>query len=121
MPGALRPVLFFLTLFLGGCVGYPRVILTREAGTASTEGGIPTIRACLVRDCERLSGDTREVRRSRETKADEKGRYSLWIWGLGWNWKSLTTQESCRTRVQLYVCRQDCRAVDEVDLDLLGK
>ena len=121
MRGALRPVLLLPLLLLGGCIGYPRVILTREAGTASTEGGIPTIKASLVRDCERLSGDTREVRRTREAKADDKGRYALWIWGLGWNWKSLSSHENCRLRVQLYVCRPDCRSVDEVDLDLLGK
>ena len=106
---------------LSACVGYPRVFLSRRSGTASIDQGPPRIKAEIVKRCERSGEETEAVRKTKEVQADQKGRYHFWLLGLGWNWRSLVSGDSCRNAVQLYVCRDICREADEVDIDLLGK
>jgi hypothetical protein len=110
-----------LAASLCACVGYPRPYVVRRKGTASLENGAPVIKAAIVKECETEEGETERDRHSTQTKVDDKGRYSLTLIGMAWNWTNLVNGSRCGSRVQLYVCRDICRPADDVDINVLGK
>ncbi len=112
-----------LGLVLAGCVAYPRSYWTVKQGQARVDDGRPVvIKAQLIRDCESLEGeDTETVLRTYQTTTDAQGRYRLPIHAVTWDHRSLTTGAGCATHIQMYVCRPECIAADDIDINVLGK
>ncbi|MBI4377330.1 MAG: hypothetical protein HY549_12895 [Elusimicrobia bacterium] len=109
---------------LGGCVGYPKFYWTTRKGQTTVTPGRPVmVRADLVKSCDTVEGEQDQLIRSRMTQADGEGRYRLRIWGAAWNWRNLISHAECRSRVQMFVCREPdyCRPVDDVELEVLGR
>lgn len=111
-----------LAALASGCLGYPRLHWSTKSGTAAVEDGQPIIlRAQLLKDCETPRGESSRALKTVETRTDARGRYSLTVRGLAWNWRNYLTLASCRSRVQLFVCRAVCKPADDIDIEVLGK
>jgi hypothetical protein len=107
---------------LSGCVAYPRVYWTTKKGQASVDNGKPVeIKAALLKECETLQGDTQTTIRERSTMTDAKGHYSLTIRGVVMHYKNFVSLGECTSHIQMFVCRDHCKEVDDVDIELLGK
>ena len=106
---------------VSGCVAYPKVYDRTIKGTAALEDGKPVvIKASLVKSCESLKGESEKVIRTRQTTTDAQGRYALKIRGMAWNTIGLSGA-GCESRIQLFVCREVCKPVDDIDIEVLGK
>lgn len=104
-----------------GCVPYPKIYDRTIKGTAALEDGKPVvIKASLVKSCESLKGESEKVIRTRQTTTDAQGRYKLTIRGMAWNTIGLSGA-GCESRIQMFVCREVCKPVDDIDLEVLGK
>ena len=118
----LSLLLLYAAPALSGCVYYPKVYAVTKKGTADLEGGKPVIiKASLIKSCETLKGETEKIIRWREARTDDKGRYQLSLRGVAWNMKSFLSGGGCESRVQMFICREVCKPVDEIDIDVLGK
>jgi hypothetical protein len=113
-----------LVFFLSGCAGYPRPYLTRVHGRVALDDSRKPIRveAAIIKACDTVrGGETEDIVRRRGDTTDKDGRYSIMLWGVVWNFKNFVTLSQCTSHVQRFVCRPECRKVDDIDLELLGK
>jgi hypothetical protein len=107
---------------LAGCVGYPKSYWKTFKGQAALDDGKPiVIKAQILKSCEDFKGETEKVIKEAETRTDAQGHYELTIRGTSWNTKSLKSGGGCESRIQLFVCREVCKPVDQIDIDVLGK
>ncbi len=107
---------------LSGCIAYPKFYWTTKSGTARLEDGKPiTIKAALIKSCESYQGEKEKEIRVRQTRTDDKGRYSLTIRGMAFNVKNFLSDSGCASRIQMFICREVCKPVDEIDINILGK
>ena len=114
--------LLFSCALLSGCIAYPKIYNAARNGAAALEDGKPVVvKASLIKSCETLKGATEKVIRTVQTPTDAKGNYKLKIRGMAWNSKSFFDGGGCESRIQMFVCRDICRPVDDIDLDVLGK
>jgi hypothetical protein len=110
------------TASLCGCVIYPKAYWKTFKGKAVLEDGKPiVIKAQLLKHCENLQGESEKMIRERQTTTDAQGNYKLSIEGMAWNVKNFSSDSGCQSRIQLFVCRDVCKPVDEIDITVLGK
>ncbi|MBI3553857.1 MAG: hypothetical protein HY077_15285 [Elusimicrobia bacterium] len=119
---SLAIVLTVSSILLSGCLAYPKAYWKTFKGQAQLEDGKPiVIKAQLLKTCESYKGETEKVISERETRTDNQGRYELTIRGTAWNTKNFSSEAGCSSRVQLFICREVCKPVDQIDIDVLGK
>ena len=107
---------------LSGCVAYPRFYWTTQEGRARLEQGRPVrVKAVLLKECETLDGGTQTVVDSREA-LDGQGRpLHPQASRIDLELEELRLGSECSSRVQMYVCRPECRPADDIDINILGK
>ncbi|HVA66697.1 MAG TPA: hypothetical protein VNK24_07215 [Elusimicrobiota bacterium] len=104
-------VFLALAASMAGCVGYPRIFLAGREGQVSLGGGVPSVKIAIVRDCQTQGESYETVGKSARTTPDSSGHYRIGIAGCAWNWFNILDGSYCRSRVQVYDCRPDCRPV----------
>ncbi|MDE1977006.1 MAG: hypothetical protein KGL04_09225 [Elusimicrobia bacterium] len=102
-----------LSAALTSCVGYPRIFLAGREGRVSMAGAAPQVKISIVKDCETQGESYETFGKSAWTSPDSSGRYRIGIAGFAWNWFNLIDGSYCRSRVQTYDCRADCRPIKQ--------
>ena len=112
MKRTLRAAVFLaLAASMAGCIGYPRIFLAGRKGQVPLSDGVPSVKIAIVKDCETQGESYETIGKSAQTTPDSSGRYKIGIAGCTWNWFNILDGSYCRSRVQVYDCRPDCRPV----------